>query len=437
MLRMSTAFLIALFVMCIGVVLHAAPGDTLLDSQFKEPSDANWTPLSGKWFYNEDTYCETTDGGGPLWSVAGKPGWANYSVTCAMKALDGAGTLHVAGRWQDDDDYYEMRYVGRGHFIEINKVFAGVVTTLSRRTDVLDIGGGKQPYGVFRFELSGPVLKVFINDKLSLQAVDHTFKSGRIALGVKERRGVWDFVKVTEIASPSEEQIALQSPVLTLKTPRTSFIRPKAEVMKFTLENRSDRPMKNIDVSIRLLGVFGMTHHYAVIDANGEVAFELPLDTRLIKSGDYNVKIEVLREGVPIQQSFIPIHIQPTPNPHRMEVINWTGVDPGIETHGFTATWFTPKVTPDNARLGLPIPVDADDPVDIAQSFESYNNQLALNLLSGFNFHNLDARRLARRGDFLITFRRKSLKSIMMPLRVLGNCTLYLLLLLCLLYRSP
>ncbi|MFW5798676.1 MAG: hypothetical protein ACOCXX_03375, partial [Planctomycetota bacterium] len=402
----STAALV-LTALLLSPILQAAPGDVLMHSTFDNPPDDAWQPISGKWYYEYGNYCETTDGGGPLWSVAGKDGWTDYEVVFDLRSTDSGGQLYVAARWQDTDNHYSLEYDGRGGSIQVNKMFFGEKIVLARKAGVLDIGGGKNPHGRFRFVLQGPILKVCVaprkmvdgkavlqDETCILQAVDTTFKHGRVALGARGRRGFWDMVKVTAVAPPTEAQVAEASPVLTMTTRRTSFLRPNKNTMRFELTNRSDKPMTDITVHSRLLGVFGLTHSFKSIGAGEAATFEFPLDTRIIKADDYKVKLEVIRGGVPILQRFYDVTVAPQPNAQRMDVINWTGLDRGIETHGFTATWLGPKVPEELARPELPIPVEASDPLEVRQSYEAYNKTIAKGLLSGLFIHNIGARNL-------------------------------------------
>lgn len=374
--------------------LLTALGAPLLDSTFDKPPDVSWVPLNGRWYYEDGAYCETTDGNIPYWSVAGETTWDHVEIAVAMKALDSGGSLFVAGRWQDAENHYELEYEGRGGAIAINRVLFGERRTLARRAKVLDIGGGKNAFGQFRFALAGPLLKVFIADACVLQTVDRTFTSGRIALGELQRRGVWDSVRVTALTAPSADDIAAQSPVLELLSRRTSFLRGEQPILRYALRNAGTKPMPRVSVLARLLGVMGTETTYDVIPAGEQVTFAFPLDTRVLRSASYALKLEVAVGDIPVHQRLTPITVAPAPNPQRMDVINWTGANEGIESHGFTATWFGPQITAAHARPALTVPLRAADPEAQRAADTAYNDMVAHGLLSGFQIHNISARHL-------------------------------------------
>lgn len=389
---------IALF----ATTLHAAPGDVLFEADFDENADDRFRPVSGSWYFEDGAYRETTDGGGPLWSVAGDAGWTHVALELSMRAMDSIGSMYVALRWRDADNHYEMEYQGRGSGLAINRVEDGERTMLARRADVPDVGGhprrkDKQEAAKrFRFEAAGPILRIYAGDDLLLQAVDRTFAKGRIALGARGRRAVFDDVEVIEVAKPSADAVALASPRIERTSPIEAFHRGRKEIVRLGFEHDAKRPLENVVARIRLLTLFGFEKPLGAIPAGEAVTVEIPLDTRIVRSGEYTLKAELIQNGVVIAQRFIPLTIVPKPNPERMEVINWTGHLPAGATDpwGFTAFWFDARVHEKYARPDLEPPLKAAEPIAFEQSIAAYNRHVSLGAVSGLFLHNLSARHL-------------------------------------------
>lgn len=404
MLEQNIFLLRAPFLLCVFLMMAYLVGGNetkiLLQSHFDQPPDTQWKVLSGNWYYQDGCYLETTDGLVTYWSVAGEDFWTDYSITVEMKALDSGGSLFLAGRWQDENNHYEMEYQGRGDCLQINRVLFGQRQILVRKKGVLDIGGGVNPFGRFRFTLRGPLLSVAINDQDVMQIVDRTFVRGKIALGEKERRGVWKSVSVEEKNPPGPEEIAFSSPELELASPVTSFLRGKIENLRFRLVNTTAHVLPEMKICLSLSGLLEMQKESKNLASGEEFVINFPLDTRKWKSGTYWLKAEMLQGQVITFQRFWPIIIAPVPAFQRLEVLNWGGLMPGIEKHGFTSFWISPVINPVYARQDLDIPVDASDKETIELTFQEYNQGLGRGLVSGLQVNNIWARNLRTRIDF-------------------------------------
>ncbi len=187
-------------------------------SDFFNMNAYDWTAVSGVWAVVNGEYTEMVDpASDQAWSVAGSNSWFDYSVEAKVYSTDSNGTISLAGRWVDANNYYAMEYSDQGtpdsaKLVLYKKVNGSPVTlgtwTRNSNNKVPYIGKdaatvSDNPYpAVFKMKFLGAAIEVYVNGQLIGSTTDTSLYHGKIAVGENNRQAYFDDIYVWDITPP-------------------------------------------------------------------------------------------------------------------------------------------------------------------------------------------------------------------------------------------
>lgn len=205
----------------LSVVYYSSPARSQQGAYFSDVFNMNaydWKPFSGSWSVVNGEYTEIIDPASEeAWSVAGSTSWFDYTVEAKVYSTDNNGTISLAGRWADNNNYYAMEYSDAGSAdsakIILYKKVNGVRVNLNQwnrssdnRVPYIGQGAGgvaNNPYPVvFKLKLSGAAINVYVNSELIGTTSDTSLYYGKIAVGEFNRQVYFDDVYVWDVTPP-------------------------------------------------------------------------------------------------------------------------------------------------------------------------------------------------------------------------------------------
>ncbi|MFZ5640508.1 MAG: cytochrome c3 family protein [Bacillota bacterium] len=210
-----------------GMVYYISPARSQQGAYFSDLFNMNaydWTPAAGSWAVVNGEYTETVDPSSEeAWSVAGSTSWFDYSVEAKVYSTDSNGTISLAGRWADINNFYALEYSDTGTAdsakLTLYKKVNGVRVNLaqwnrSSNTNVPYIGEGaagvaNNPYPViFKLKFLGANIEAYVNSTLIGFTSDTSLYYGKIAVGEYNRQAYFDDIYVWDVTPPKISNIA-------------------------------------------------------------------------------------------------------------------------------------------------------------------------------------------------------------------------------------
>ncbi|MCX5642197.1 MAG: beta-galactosidase trimerization domain-containing protein [Candidatus Omnitrophica bacterium] len=352
------------FDLTVGRTLTAAPveqtpdalliGKTLLESDFNQGEDPQWKVVAGnQWTYLRNRFGDTSDSYGPdllgNWAVAGQEEWTDYNLSADMaEQMDGLGLFTLAVRFQNPRNYYGLEWsVGEtaGNLLRLVRCKDG------QRFEIAQADGlvmDKLPLRL-GISVSGDYLSGTLNGKTIVSGYAGDFASGPVAIGEKSRMVLADNIKVVQIISPGKKSRFFSDFKVKYTLAPRYFLRDAGIVeLPFSVTNTGKEPFaqarlqiafdaylsspEGIDI-IRLENMDSPSYKSLLAPLNvdiprlepgNSITIKYALDTRLLKQGEYILKI---RSNIPGEQSVynevIPIGIARNWNPDRFNYFSW------------------------------------------------------------------------------------------------------------------
>jgi hypothetical protein len=411
-------------------------GKELLRTDFDTPVPDGWQPIAGEnWVRQRGRYGDLSDAQGPdnlgVWSVNGENWWDDYKLTADMaEELDGAGSVFLAVRFQDPANYYALEWHAAG-----TDTLRLVRCKDGNRYTIAESEGHK--LNEFPFTLSvaasGDYLAGYLNGQQVVTGFAGDFAKGRIALGEMGRKVLMDNVYVERLVTKAKRSRFFQDLSFDYALKPRYFLRDTGMLkLPFTLRNTGKESFKELYVTLRFDDVFEQSYYNETeaasyfppvalnikeLAAGAIRTIELPIDTRLLKAGEYVLKTQVAvpREGL-ARDEVIRIGIARNWNPERFNYFTW-GL-PGKEetladyaSHGHTMGIAGGRATPlDWEYKGKPVPEEAiperQGAKQEATAFHPFDLALKHGIIAGTNlqtnhgkFFPEEAYGLNRRGD--------------------------------------
>ena len=268
---------------------------TLLDDPLTDKT--NWIDISGAWSANRGKMTERSPATNNAFTVAAVPPVRDCLLETSVWNNDGSDHVYLCGRWQDARNHYSMSYLNfPAHAVRIDRVVNGRRTVLAEVNGVPDLR--VKPDTHLAFELRGSRLRAFRNNELLVEAVDSTFASGRVALGVAgEYPTTFSKVRVHEV-QPLQSAIA----AIRIEQPPTrhAYFRDEtnaASPLLITSNRDVEGPSVVIAIENQTHLRDGPVHEQRIelgsLKAGEPRRIECPLKPALWRSGDYTVSAVV------------------------------------------------------------------------------------------------------------------------------------------------
>ncbi len=183
---------------------HAQADENVqVSDDFEQGEAQGWSTDSGNWSVVKDgngsTYQQSSRS--ESHSVKGNTSWTNYSVQADVYVNDfyGSNRVYVAGRYTDSNNFYAASlYNKKGGALEIRKKVKGSMKTLATNKKYkLDT----HTWYRVKLELSGPEIKMYVNDQLELSATDTSLTAGAMGLVTSKTVAQFDNVIVSGASS--------------------------------------------------------------------------------------------------------------------------------------------------------------------------------------------------------------------------------------------
>ncbi|AUS96050.1 hypothetical protein CDQ84_03100 [Clostridium thermosuccinogenes] len=172
----------------------------LFSDDFEDGYANGWTTNYGTFSVVNDgsnkAYYSSESVGGAN-SYAGESTWDDYTVEAKIKVDSWEGTNSRAGivaRRQNSSNYYHMFYSKSDSKISIYKL-QGANHTLLASSNVIP-APSTGVYHTYKFEVSGNILKAYLDGQLMATATDDTFTTGNIACYTHFQKAFFDDIKV-------------------------------------------------------------------------------------------------------------------------------------------------------------------------------------------------------------------------------------------------
>lgn len=153
----------------------------LLQEPFDYPDGPapSWEPVGGTWGVVSGEYSQSALGGGMLYSVAGNPAWADYSIQSDMRFIEyqPTGCMGIVFRYVNRDNFYYV-YLRADNALFIGAFEAKAVRTIDSKYFPVDV---TKTY-TMKVEVEGAAIRVYIDNILELEVTDPVFAAGRIGL---------------------------------------------------------------------------------------------------------------------------------------------------------------------------------------------------------------------------------------------------------------
>lgn len=185
-----------------NIVVSASPSTTLFAADFERASHMplpEWTTHEGVWSVQTDgsrVYRQTSLDGTPR-AVNGVEEMADQVIEADAKALSFAGGgvrwFGLMARYKDPQSYYYVT-LRSDNTISLRRLYSGQITVLA--TAALPVTAG-QTYRL-RFEAIGKSLRVYVDGKLAVQALDDRFTDGQAGFAMFKASAQYDNVRVSE-----------------------------------------------------------------------------------------------------------------------------------------------------------------------------------------------------------------------------------------------
>jgi hypothetical protein len=176
--------------------VHIDPTPTspvLAADDFEDGNAEGWTTSAGVWSVasgGPSQVYRQTDASGAALALIGGSNWSRQIIEVDAKPLSFAGAdawIGCVARYVDAANHYAV-VVRNGGSIELRKTVDGVTTTLASQVVPVAVGTTQ----ALRFTAVGESLKVYVNGRLILQAVDATFPAGAAGLATSAASAEFD-----------------------------------------------------------------------------------------------------------------------------------------------------------------------------------------------------------------------------------------------------
>ena len=208
-----------------GIVCHTPPAESQLGTYFYDQFNLggyDWTPVRGSWTVANGEYTEIIDpSSDEAWSVAGSSSWFDYAVETKVYSTDSDGTISLAGRWANENNYYALEYSDTGTpdsaKLMLYKRVNGLRVDLAEwkrvngavyNYNIPFIGENaaevsQNPYPVgMKLKFLGANIDVYVNDVRIGYTSDSSLYYGKIALGEYNRKAYFDEIYVWDVTPP-------------------------------------------------------------------------------------------------------------------------------------------------------------------------------------------------------------------------------------------
>lgn len=180
-----------------NVILSPSPQSTLFNDEFTHSPDA-WTPVAGQWsrtpYPNEARVQSSTTGGASAYTGNSN---ADQSIYARVRQTAvGTGTQPWFGlfaRYRDPDNYYYVT-VRNSNEISLRRLVNGSTRVLDSAPFNVSVGNWYE----LRLEAIQDQLRVYVGNRLILEATDATLTEGRFGAVMYKAAAYYDDVIVTQ-----------------------------------------------------------------------------------------------------------------------------------------------------------------------------------------------------------------------------------------------
>jgi len=183
-----------LFVMLAFTFVFPAKASIVFSDNFNRPDGSlgsDWTVVSGTWAIENEVCTQNDTSWQRYRAVAGDSNWRDFSVTLKTKIVEGMGAI-VLFRYVNNENWYEAFVRQDIDKAVISKVVAGKITWIVSTPFTCDLGVWYR----LRVDVSGNLIRFYINDVIVLEATDSTFGKGKIGIGALHADARFDDVVV-------------------------------------------------------------------------------------------------------------------------------------------------------------------------------------------------------------------------------------------------
>lgn len=172
----------------------------------------------------------------------GEMGWSDYTVEADVKVLDfnKSNRAMLAGRYADGNNYYAVSLSGKDDgMIELRKKVDGSSTVITQvETKLVE----NQWYNV-KLEMNGNQLKVYLDDKLVIEATDDSLTSGAVGLISSKVSVSYDNVMAIgngDSSTPEQPEVKPEQPEVKPEQPEVKpeqpEIKPETNSSQYSVE---------------------------------------------------------------------------------------------------------------------------------------------------------------------------------------------------------
>lgn len=180
-----------------NVIATPSPQVTLVDRQFTEFNFSRWQRVSGDWSLTNETepgYRQNSLAGNATLLTGVSTGDQSIQAVATPRAFEGPGRwFGLFARWQNSSNYYYVT-VRNTSEISLRKLTAGAIQVL----DSAPLSLGLDAEYKLRLEVIEDQLRVYVDDRLILEATDTSFAEGRYGLMTYKAVAEYRHVQVTQ-----------------------------------------------------------------------------------------------------------------------------------------------------------------------------------------------------------------------------------------------
>ncbi len=182
----------------------------LTEDDFESNQASAWQSLSGSWQIEEQAgnhvYKQTQAGAVTARSVIGSDEWRNYRVSAQLAINQAAttGTIGLLAGFQDDQNYYLLRYNFNLELLELIKKVNGTTTVLDQSDALVEWDEAHR----FALEIVAGKVTGYVDGMIRVQETDASLDSGRAGLTTYGVQAQFDDVEVEGSVSSKQRPLA-------------------------------------------------------------------------------------------------------------------------------------------------------------------------------------------------------------------------------------
>ncbi|OGV48835.1 MAG: hypothetical protein A2017_14240 [Lentisphaerae bacterium GWF2_44_16] len=301
------------------------------------PAD-KWLPVSGKWEIENGKLKEFSDtsapGNKPFWTLANPSVLKNYRLEADVEVSDGAGSLYMAILWQNEANYYTLKYSDPHSELSIIQVTGGTETVLAQTADKIKLKPKLSPVNI-GFQAENGLLTVFASGKKIIETHSSRIESGYVALGEKDRCVTFSNMKIIPLGEKENRSLTVK-----YESKRKVFKPEEKQVeINISITNPGKTNSEKCKLFLDVDGFFPKNYEIPLLAPSGKKEIKYVFNSNELKSGDYQLSCVLKRNGGTFQKDAFEISVAPPVNPYCFETLCWdsAGTSENMKKLGFTA----------------------------------------------------------------------------------------------------